>query len=394
MRLFELQPMNEETVRDSESLRARAAARFLEQLAYIETMLGEWLASERVIVACGSWADGGIAELLPKGKARLLPAMYDGCFAGVRELRLDGAEHHMHLDLGRVHQLVYTVTPSVCFAGRPSFELRLLTIGPGGARTSRWSVSLMLACPYTNGTLAHDQVQWFFERVQLHVAQRPELVRFEVSPEVVRSPHGDEVRACLAATLGLKNDAPWCETLQVLDGERRTASPELVEPMVLGVLQEALRLREASLVIYRERTLVEFQTDKLAGIFKYVEDGHISWQIGDVEDHHCHLALGAVTRVLFSAESVPCQAGRLNYTIWFLVSGSCGNPYRSDGYFSVVLNRPYLDDVPQPDRIGPMFDLYRRYQGADWVDADELFLQALELGPAAANVQRLGLCRD
>jgi len=146
------------------------------------------------------------------------------------------------------------------------------------------------------------------------------------------------------------------------------------------------RLRDASLVIYRERTLVEFQTEKLAGVFKYVEDGHVSWQLGEFQDHHCHLALGAVTRVLFSAEPVPCQGGRLNYTVWFLVPGSCGNPYRSDGYFSVVLNRPYDGDAPRLEIIDQVLSLYRRYRHESWVEADELFLRALggeaDEGPA------------
>jgi hypothetical protein len=350
--------------------------RFREQIAFFESVLLEWLEAERVTVACGSWADGGIAELLPRGNATLLPAAYQGCFAGVRELRLDGLEHHLHIDLGRVHQLTYSIAPSVCFAGKPSFEMRLLTTGPGGARTSRWSVSLMLSRPYVGDTLASNELAWFFERARLHVARRPDLVRVEVSPDVLRSERGDEVRICLATTLGLPTDAPWHDALRALDGGPRESRDDSSEPRSLELLRDALRFRDASLVIHRERTLVEFQTEKLAGVFKYVEDGHVSWQLGEFQDHHCHLALGAVTRVLFSAEPVPCQGGRLNYTVWFLVPGSCGNPYRSDGYFSVVLNRPYDGDAPRLEIIDQVLSLYRRYRHESWVEADELFLRA------------------
>lgn len=369
--------MESTTQRENQDLVRRDEARFREQLAFFESVLIDWLQAERVTVACGSWAEGGIAEFLPRGKATLLPAVYEGCFEGVRELRLEGLEHHMHIDLGRVHQLTYSVAPSVCFAGKPSFEVRLLTTGPGGARTSRWSVSLMLSRPYVGDALAPDELAWFFERARLHIARRPDLVRFEVSPDVLRSERADDVRRCLATTLGLPTDALWHDALRALDGGARGVSDESSEPRSLDLLREALRFREASLVIYRERTLVEFQTEKLAGVFKYVEDGHVSWQLGEFEDHHCHLALGAVTRVLFSAEPVPCQRGRLNYTVWFLVPGACGNPYRSDGYFAVVLNRPYDGDAPRLDIIDQVLSLYRRYRHESWVETDELFLRAL-----------------
>jgi len=356
-------------------------------MAFVAAVLDEWLADDRVTIACGSWADGGIAELLPRGKARLLPVAYEGCFAGVRELRIDGAEHHVHLDLGRVHCLVYCIAPSVCFGGRPSFELRFLTTGAGGARSSRWAVSVMLSHPYPGGTLDPTQVRWFLERARRHIAARPDLVRLELSPDVADAA---DVRHCIAETLGLPGATRWPDTLGALDGGAQAAGGPDHEPRVLDLLREALRFREASLVIYRERTLVELQTEKLAGVFKYVEDGHVSWQIGEFEDHHCHLALGAVTGVVFSAEPVPCQGGRLNYTVWFLVPGPCGNPYRRDGYFSVVLNRPYANGTPRHEVIEQVFRLYRRHAVHPWVTADDQFLRALESGPTAGGA---GSCR-
>lgn len=236
--------MDSTSQKESPDVVGRDQERFQDQIAFFESVLIEWLEAERVTVACGSWADGGIAELLPRGKATLLPAVYHGCFAGVRELRLEGLEHHMHIDLGRVHQLTYSIAPSVCFAGKPAFEVRLLTTGPGGARTSRWSVSLMLSRPYVSDALAPDEVAWFFERARLHVARRPDLVRFEVSPEVLRSERADDVRRCLATTLGLPTDAPWHDALRALDGGAREAVDESSEPRSLELLREALRFRE------------------------------------------------------------------------------------------------------------------------------------------------------
>ena len=149
-------------------------------------------------------------------------------------------------------------------------------------------------------------------------------------------------------------------------------------PSCKALVEEALGLSDASLVIFRDRTLVEFKTEELGGLFEYREGEHTSWQLGRFDSHHCHLALNAVTSVEFSAESVPCQGGRINYTVWFLVSGSCGNPFRSDGYFSVVLNRPYERDSARYEVIGPVFDLYLRYRHNPWVRADAGFLGALE----------------
>ena len=148
------------------------------------------------------------------------------------------------------------------------------------------------------------------------------------------------------------------------------------------------------LVTYRERTLVEFQTEKIDGVHRYEEKGHVSWQIGGLRDHHCHLALGAVHRVMFSAEPVSCQGQGLNYTIWFLTSGPSRNPWRRDGYFSVVLNRPYTGDAPRLEVIQPVIDLYLRYRDEPWVLADARFLSTLEQGVPDRRHQSLVLARS
>lgn len=95
-----------------------------QQMSAVETILREWIADPDITLVCGRWADGGIMELVPAGRARLTPARYDGSFAGLRDLELDGAGHHLHLDLTKLAHAAYVLAPSVCFGYRPSFELR------------------------------------------------------------------------------------------------------------------------------------------------------------------------------------------------------------------------------------------------------------------------------
>lgn len=154
---------------------------------------------------------------------------------------------------------------------------------------------------------------------------------------------------------------------------------------VVRVLNEALALPDASLVIFRPGALIEFKTERLRErVTLWVEDGHSSWQIGSFDDHHCHLELGAVQRVAFEAEPVSCQGGRINYTVWFLGERECGNPYRPQGLFSVTFNRPYeADGTVRADIVGAMYAFYRRVRDAAYVSATDAFLQA---EPSAATV--------
>lgn len=144
------------------------------------------------------------------------------------------------------------------------------------------------------------------------------------------------------------------------------------------VLSDALGLPDASLVIYRRGILVEFKTGQLApGLQVAFEGGYRSWQVGPFEGHHCHLDLNAVRRVWFDAEPVSCQQGRLNYTVWFLGSGDCGNPYRSDGLFSVTLNAPYLaDGTPRRGIIDAVYALHAAHRGCAGVSASAAFTSA------------------
>ena len=350
------------------------------QAQFFHDAFARWLDEPGVTVACGRWADGAVSEIVPGGRAILLPALYDGCFAGVRELRLADQPHHLHIDFGRVHTMSYAIVPSVCLAFKPSFELRLLVIGPGGAPTDRWVVSLMLATPYVQGALDHQGVVNFFKRAQQDAAVRPDLVEFVIDPAVQSSSAAPQILDALLEATGQGSTTPWSEALAALCPLSPAATAD-AEPLCLPVLQQALALRDASLVIFRDRALVEFKTERLDGLHRYEEAGHVSWQIGALDDHHCHLSLSAVTRVLFSAEPVSCQGGGLNYTIWFLSAGPSGNPYRRDGYFSIVLNRPYTGNAARREVIDPVLALYRRFRHEPWVQSDETFLQVLKSGP-------------
>lgn len=361
-----------------------------EQVRFFEDILAEWLADPDTTVACGRWSEGAISEILPRGRATLLPARYDGCFAGVRELRLDDGPHHLHIDLGRVHRVSYAIAPCVCFNFRPSFEVRFLTIGPGGAPSDQWVVSLMPSAPYHGQALRRPEVERFLQRASAHARSRPAAVEVVVDDSVRTGPQGGPLLGIVRDLVGAR-DADWSEALESLVGGPRDAPRvDTADPPCVALLADALALQDSSLVIHRDRTLIEFKTEKLDGVHRYVEAGHVSWQIGAFDDHHCHLALSSVARVLFSAEPVSCQGGGLNYTAWFLTAGPCGNPYRRDGYFSVVLNRPYTGNEPRPEVIEPMFDLYRRYRHESWVAADETFLRALADGPPSRRPERAG----
>jgi hypothetical protein len=145
---------------------------------------------------------------------------------------------------------------------------------------------------------------------------------------------------------------------------------------VQRALVGALALQDASLVIYRCGVLVEFKTEMLQpGLTATLEGRHRGWQIGPFAGHHCHLDLASVSRILFDAEPVSCQGGRLNYTIWFLTAGDCGNPYRSDGLFSVTLNKPYgQNGSPRPGLIEAVYALYDVRRNAPGVFASAPFL--------------------
>ncbi|MCW5625227.1 MAG: hypothetical protein KIT73_10980 [Burkholderiales bacterium] len=153
--------------------------------------------------------------------------------------------------------------------------------------------------------------------------------------------------------------------------------PSAHEAAVADLLNDALYLRDASLVIFRSKLLVEFKTAQLdPKLTEYVESGFRSWQVGGEQSHHCHVNLADVVRVWFDAEPVSCQGGRYNYTIWFLTDTDCGNPFRPTALFSVTLNGPY-DAVGQPDAalIRDVYGIYETHRDRAFVGASETFLE-------------------
>jgi hypothetical protein len=156
-----------------------------------------------------------------------------------------------------------------------------------------------------------------------------------------------------------------------------------------SLLAAAIALKEASLVIFRQGVLVEFKTTRLPSDVMESGDGpYRSWQVGAFHGHHCHLDLGAVHTILFDAEPVSCQGGRLNYTVWFLGAAECGNPYRSNGLFSVTLNRPYRPDGSSRRAvIRPIYSLHQSFKHHAMVSASDGFVRAghacFQCGPPA-----------
>ncbi len=121
--------------------------------AFFHDVVQDWLADRGVTIACGRWADGAVSEITPSGRAVLMPGRYEGRFAGVREVRLRDSPHHLHIDLGRVHQVCYAIAPSVCLAFRPSLEVRLLVTDDDGRPSDRWVVAFMPTQPYRGDAL-------------------------------------------------------------------------------------------------------------------------------------------------------------------------------------------------------------------------------------------------
>ena len=92
-----------------------------------------------------------------------------------------------------------------------------------------------------------------------------------------RTNHGKQFRA-ICKDLGI----PWFDC------------PHVPHPNRFGAKVDELQLIEAILT-RRARLLVELQTERLDGVHRYEEAGHVSWQIGASDDHHCHLALASIT---------------------------------------------------------------------------------------------------
>jgi hypothetical protein len=223
-----------------------------------------------------------------------------------------------------------------------------------------------------------------------HAARHPELIHFVTDGGGRAVEHSDTWRAigaCFARVASPDLAAPE-QPDALFDAvrsklARSEATSVATLPTPLQVLDAALLLRGASMVVYRSRTLIEFKTERLTeGVTMYVEEGHRSWQIGAFEDHHGHLDLDAVTRVHFDAEPVSCQGGRLNWTVWFLGDRDCGNPYRPEAVCSVTLNRPYTEQgAREAAIIEAVYALHDQTAHHAFVTASETFLASRRAVP-------------
>ncbi len=163
-----------------------AALRRTAAAAFFHEVIEDWIRDPKTTIACGRWADGAVSEITPAGRARLLPARYHGCSAGVREIRLAEGPSHLHIDLGRIHKVCYAVAPD-------TLEVRLLALGPGDTPTGRWSLSLMPGCADRDGGWDEAAVRCFVERMRQHVERAPGLVELSIAPETRQSPQGADL---------------------------------------------------------------------------------------------------------------------------------------------------------------------------------------------------------
>lgn len=344
------------------------------RIAAVDAVLRAWLELPEVALVSGQWRHGGIMELVLDRDASLTPPAYGGRFSGLRDITVRGLRHHMHVDLARVTRVSYAVVPSVCYGFRPSFEVHFAR----GDGPDDHVFSLSLLSPYRDGALDAPRVARYFAAMRAHAEAHPALVRFVAERGDRGADHDATWRAvgrCFADVAGLAEaPASPAALVDAVRADRPSASAAAAPlPEALAVLDAALALRGASLVVYRARTLVEFKTERLAQrVTAYEESGHRSWQIGAFDDHHCHLDLDAVTRAHFDAEPVSCQGARLNWTVWFLGDKDCGNPYRPEAVCSVTLNRPH-DERGVVDGV---YALYDRVRERACVTASEVFLAA------------------
>lgn len=358
---------------------------FHDRIGFLRDVLQRWVARPDTVLACGRWSEGAIGEFNPVGRGKVLSARYKDCFAGVCDIRLEGQPHHLHVDLGRVYAVRYCLSPSVCFGFKPSLEVRFMLAGLGGSASERWSLAAMVENPYLNDSLDEACLTAFMEEAADLCRRQPRWAGLWIDPEVWLSEAGQQIKQALCRVAGVNPAAPkaWEQALCSFRPKPQMPAPgdSAADPLVLPLLKQAVNLPEASLVILRERTLVELQTGQLEGVFKFVEQGHVSWQIGGYKQSHCHMDLYAITGVQFAAEPAPCQGGRLNFTVWFLTGDRSGNPYKWDGYFSMVLNQPYDEQgAPRAWVIEPMLALFRSHHGEAWVSADKRFRKVADNG--------------
>ncbi len=139
----------------------------------------EWLGEPEICLNVGRYEHGALMELVPRQPASLSTGRYTGRFAGLRDLHLAGELHHAHLDLGCFDEAHYVVSPSVCFAFRPSFEVRLRS----SAREdlSDYGVAVSLYAPYRGAEVNTGRLERYFGFLVSHLRRFPLVTRFSLA---------------------------------------------------------------------------------------------------------------------------------------------------------------------------------------------------------------------
>jgi hypothetical protein len=181
------------------------------RIGSIERIVRDWLDEPELLVLAGRWADGAVMELVPTSPPLLTAQRYEGRFAGLRDLLLNGQAHHVHLDLGRLNCATYLVCPSVCFGFRPSFELRLHA--SDADPLDRFGLGFSLRTPYRNGRIARAAVGRYFARYRRHRAAFARAVSFvSLCPPLHACALPDGFDWSEVGRLALDDDASHCRS--------------------------------------------------------------------------------------------------------------------------------------------------------------------------------------
>jgi len=147
------------------------------RMAQIESVIRDWLEEPGLTLFCGDWQNGSIMEIVPETRAQLTRQKYAEPFSGLRDIKLEGQGHHLHLDLAKLGAAVYTVAPCVCYGYRPSFEVRFCDSPQGSP-----AFSLAVRDPYHGRRVERASIVSYFRRLLDHHARFPDAVRFLVEP--------------------------------------------------------------------------------------------------------------------------------------------------------------------------------------------------------------------
>ena len=155
----------------------------------IESVLRDWLTEKKIVLVCGRWDQGAVSEIVSNGKAWLTESTYAGKFAGLRDLRVRGEKHHLHLDLGKFSHAEYAIRPSVCYGWKPAFEILLVgDHGPG-------NIAVSAGRPYRKHELDRSMVKAYLQKFMAHKHRFGEIIQWSAK-SLGRGPESAAVNDC------------------------------------------------------------------------------------------------------------------------------------------------------------------------------------------------------